>query len=411
MNYIKKVVKVIWHTLPLNQKIFFLRQRLNTKRIKLRKPLIQTLYDYRVFSKKGVHTFFGYYDLDPVNSEGKILYQEVSDGCAESDIIVDKIDGGDKQYITKSNAWNWQQGSRLRWFPANDNVILFNDFVKGKYICRMVNIVDKSETIIDFPFYDVSHDGRYALSIDFLRLGYMRPGYGYTNIKLDEDYSSFLDKGIDLIDISNNCKVKTISYNRIAESLNKDLDQKENWYLNHLSYSPNDQKFLFFFIEEKGSYFKSNLLTYDIQRDLISVHESELLASHYAWYDNEHILCTAYYDSQTDYKCGYFIYDINNKTKRPIMPSLLTIDGHPTFIDNNHFITDTYPDENGYQGIYLANIANDEIKPIVSVYNYLVQSVEKRTDLHPRFDKDSNILCFDANYNGKRSMIALKYNN
>lgn len=87
----------------------------------------------------------------------------------------------------------------------------------------------------------------------------------------------------------------------------------------------------------------------------------------------------------------------------------LSLDGHPSFyLDNNMILTDTYPDSNGFQYLKLVNINTDKSERLLKIYSKPVLSVERRTDLHPRFNKVKDIICFDANVFGNRELFIMK---
>jgi hypothetical protein len=351
------------------------------------------------------HTFFGYYDLSPFNIQSdEIIYLRVQrnePNCAE--IILHDLKTDNQNVITITRAWNWQQGSRLRWYPNSKDKILFNDVVDGIYKTKIINVRNNECSEIDLPVYDVDNNGMFAITLDFERLGKMRPGYGYSN--LNEDSKKDLkDEGVTLIDLNNHNEKKLIvTYKKIANVLNIKNPEFQNNYINHLSFSPDGKKFLFFWIEKKKNIHHASLLVYDIYRDELTTLEIIEKVSHYVWLNSEEILCTVYCANN---KCNYFKYSLS-KEKEIINPNMLINDGHPSIINDNLILTDTYPDKNGFQKLFITDIKNEKIANLLEIYSYYKPNPELRTDLHPRLSLNKKNICFDANINGYRQLFIL----
>lgn len=381
------------------QKVIIKRAINTIHRIAKKQRKILTKYEYEVIAEKSNDIFFGYYDITPFNGKN-IIYHDLTDDNESIRIIIQNLEDKSTKIIGQSNAWNWQQGTRLRWFSADE--VSFNDFNEGRYYNRIVNINDMSERVIDWPLYDINSDRSLGLTLNFGRLGLMRPGYGYT---CDKYESNELEKeSIDIIDLRSNTIIKSISYAAIQEALNSDTIF-ENCYLNHLSFSPDGKKFLFFWIEIINGYHKASLVVYDILKSKIIPLETNEKVSHYVWKGNDTILCTSY---STPYRCAYYLYSINDLKKVPFCPKSLSVDGHPSYYDDCTILTDTYPDKYGYQHLSFVNIENDTKLPILDVYSIPVTNGERRTDLHPRLNIEHNCVAVDVNLAGHRSILIIK---
>lgn len=363
---------------------------------------VQTTASYVKVGRKGYNSFFGYYDITPFNSRNDVLYIEVPSNEKQADICCYTLENKCSRIITNTKAWNWQQGSRLRWFSGSDEVISFNDFEDGKYINRILNIRDGKERKLDNPIYDWSFDGKRALTLDFARLGVLRPGYGYTCY--DYKAEDLNNNGIGLIDGVTGLQQRMLSYTEIADAIecNTDFDK---CYINHLSFCPSGKKFLFFWIEVINGYHKASLAVYDICEDLIIPLERNEKVSHYVWQDDNTIICTSY---STPRDCRYYVYCLNTRTREQICPKVLNRDGHPSFYQTDILLTDTYPDANYYQHLMLVDMIKDEYKPILDIFSNPRFNGERRTDLHPRFNSDKSIISIDAHVSGKRKMYIIE---
>lgn len=362
-------------------------------------------YPVITISNKNADTFFGYYDISPFRNE-EILYVVKPKKSNFLDIVVGNTDGKCQTIVARTKAWNWQQGCRLRWFPSEKRVISFNGWNEnGKYNNTLLDLDSKEKRIIDYPLYDIDSKGVLGLSVDFERLGRLRPGYGYT--RNGKDLAPMIDNGIDVIDIQNNKIIKTIDYNRIISCFKRKINI-DNCYLNHLSFSPDGSKFLFFLIEIIEGYHMAYLLVYDLHKDEVIVLDEEEKVSHYVWLDNNSIICTAYKDPRT---CRYYLYEIETPKKTLLAPSSLDRDGHPSISNQKDIVlTDTYPDEYFFQHLMFVDLNKDTKYPVADVYSDPHIKGEMRTDLHPRFNDTFDLISFDANIRGNRNLYIIQLN-
>ena len=375
---------------------------MNLQRRAKGKKRIDTNYTVRVLGRKKYDSFFGYYDISPFNKHDEIVYIEVGKEMKCAEIVLHSIRENNTRIVTSTRAWNWQQGARLRWFPGSDDIITFNDYKPGKYYNRILNLRTKEERIIDYPIYDYNNDGSLALTLDFARLGVLRPGYGYTC----EDYKvgDLTSNGIGIIDVASGTLRHYITYSEIAKALNtKTL--LENCYINHLSFSPSGKIFLFFWIEIVNKYHKASLAVYNIEKNEIIPLETKEKVSHYVWQDDSNIICTSYL---TPRDCSYYIYNVEQRKRQIICPDILNRDGHPSIFKENIILTDTYPDLSYIQHLMLVDLKNDFSKPLLNIYSDPHTIGERRTDLHPRFNQCKDTICIDANVYGNRKLYLLK---
>jgi len=60
--------------------------------------------------------------------------------------------------------------------------IIFNDRRKDHFISVIYNIEGEEAYELPIPIYTLSHNGRYALTLNFSQLAMTRPGYGYVGV-------------------------------------------------------------------------------------------------------------------------------------------------------------------------------------------------------------------------------------
>lgn len=372
-------------------------------RLKNHKNKIQTDYSIKTVQEKKSHVFFGYYDITPFNVKtDEILYLVLPQKSKEVQIVLADTSSNKKQIITTSSAWNWQQGVRLRWMPNNSREIIFNDFVNETYIARIVNVDSRTERKINTPLYDISPDGKYGLSLDFERLGCKRPGYGYTCKAYNENEHDLLNIGIDLVNLTNNSVKRLITYKQLIHLFGSHEKDAHKHYINHISFSPDGNKFLFFWLTADKPLHSASLCIYDLKTNMSVIADKDCRVSHYVWESSDAIIYTAYDDNNN---CRYYRYIISTKTKSIIQSKFLQVDGHPSIQNEGLLLTDTYPDINGFQRLFITSSKNEaNYQPLVSIYSTCMMEGEQRTDLHPRFNYMKNKICFDANINGYRML-------
>lgn len=380
----------------------FLKQSLY--RFVFRKPVLSTKCEYRCISKNKTHVFFGYYDVSPFNEySDEIVYLNLSEGSSKVKIVRSHLSNlQNEDIISESKAWSWQQGVRLRWMPSNNRQIVFNDFIEGKYVSRIVNVDNKTERILLAPLYDISPDGNIGLSVDFERLESKRAGYGYSCRPYVEEGKDLKNEGIDLVHINENIQERIITYEAIAKAEGNDNIDFKNAYINHISFSPSGKYFLFFWIVIIGDKHKASLMVYSFENKQIMPIETVETVSHYVWDTDERIICTVY---DENHNCSYFKYDIVKMSKE-YLDKFPNRDGHPSIFENGDFLTDTYPDLNGFQRIYKCNMGFG-YEELLSVYSTCLMEGKKRTDLHPRISPNNKCICFDANLRKYREIFII----
>jgi hypothetical protein len=402
-QFIKKIIPL---SLRRTIRKVFRIPKIHTLRIIKRTPFVCSDKKITFLGDKGKHSFFGYYDISPFNTEtDEVIYLVLSDNLTNADIVLEDITSRTKKIVAHTNVWNWQQGCRLRWFPGSSDEIIYNDYITERGYCtKIINVRTKNEKILHFPLYDINKTGELGITLDFSRLGIKRPGYGYTMIPYTEPVD-LADEGLYVIDIKANTSVKILTYRQIAETLKMNIQDYRHIYLNHLCFSPSGNKFLFFYLNTERPRLEAYLLVYDLSKSLLKVLEPELRLSHYVWEDDNHIIGTSL--GKND--CGYYRYDMfGNKTR--ILPELLVCDGHPSLYKYGKILTDTYPDKQGYQTLFLFDEKTQEIDVLAKIFSTPKYTGERRTDLHPRFNNNKTRISFDANINGYRNFCYFDIN-
>ena len=350
------------------------------------------------------NVFCGYYDLVPERN-GKILVHVISKNAQHNEMAkLGYFDVKTKEFceFAETQAWCWQQGSRLRW--ANQkNVVFYNAARDGKYVTIKLDIAKRESKSFPLAFYDISKDERYGASLNFDRLQRLRPGYGYScfDDKTMSDAASDRD-GLFIYNFKNNKVKLAVSLKELADKV--DVEHRYQHYLNHISFSPNSRKIMFFHLwtEKWGRFnWRNQLCIYDILRDQLLVLESKAVVSHYAWVNDDELIMTGG-DLDGEF---YRIYDLRTKKYRELKNEHLKRDGHPVVIGKNMFCTDTYPDSNCLQEVFLYDLDKNRYNELIKLYSDPLLWAEKRCDLHPKFCLREHAILVDSTYSDNERKI------
>ncbi len=330
------------------------------------------------FAVSGKDTFFGYYDLKSISDDGTKLLSHVID----NDIaIIGYFDINTMEFKTISNtrAWNWQMGSRLRWYEDGKSVI-FNDYDGKDYISRVVDIEGKELHRFNYPIYDMDISTNVAYFTDFTVLHHLREGYGYTNKTVNfEQYYKECVNGVYRVNLFDNKVQMLISIEQLQMLMPTD-DMKDKYhYINHITINPRNKDIMFFHLwtDGKGTW-KNRMIFMDAEGNIIKIITDFDRASHYEWKNENNILVSVVIKNKIEYR----LYDY--RTGRYELVDGILTDGHPTYLNSRFFITDTYPNRCAMQSVYICDSHEHTYKNIFSIYHSTKKHGVQRCDLHPR---------------------------
>lgn len=366
---------------------------------------------YTEYGVPGKNVFFGYYHLDQYNSDmGKMLAHVVKNHAnpAKDRAALVWIDANDKTIhkIAETKSWSWQQGARLRWHPVQNDIVLYNDYENGKYVTKSVDIKTGENRVLCRALYDLDSTASFGLSLNFDRLQRLRPGYGYSCQADDTVGEKIPEKdGVFAVDINSNKERLLFSLSELASDI-----KKENvyHYINHLSISPSGKRFMFFHIWTEDASAQWNMRFYVANNDGsgLTMLEDDVRVSHYCWVDDDSLLATRRVSGK---EFQHVLYNLKTGDKIVNSSNLINKDGHPSMIGNG-FITDTYPQGNMMQYIYLSTVSGEYGEEICKLFGDPICYGEHRCDLHPRVFKGKHIT-IDTTYKGKlRTILSFDLN-
>jgi len=366
------------------------------------------------------HHFFGYYGICPWNASGTHLL------CLESDLhdrpptaadratvgLVDLSSGGFEP-LAETRAWNLQQGCMLHWLPtAPDRTITYNDRHGDHFVAVVLEVHTGDQRVLPHPISALSHDGRTALSLNYARLKSLRPVVGYAG--LPDPYTGQLhpaEDGIYRIDVETGEAEVVVSYQQAFEFLNQQpgteaqsLSERTLWF-NHTVFNRNDSRFCFVcrWNERVGTIAHTYLLSAGVDgTDLRMLMWSG--ASHMDWRTPSELLVWA----RVEEGPHYYRVDDASEARTIVGRDVLTRDGHCSFTrDGAWLLTDTGPDEENLQTLLLWNMAEERKVVLGQFESPPPFRDEIRCDLHPRWSRDEQQVCFDSIHEGTRQVYVI----
>lgn len=346
--------------------------------------------------------FFGYYDKSPWDiTDRYLLCHRVNKGAlpnTRADILlIDTQNNNCIQMIGDTHTWNYQQGSMLQWLgPDYSDEIIYNDYRDGRYCAVIYNIKHKTERIIPSNIYSVSPKGDFALSLNFVHLYHLRKSYGY--YPYDTNQNNLCIRHIDL---TNESIKEIISYSDLLEIRFKDSMRNAQHKVNHIMINPSGRRFLFMHRWIKNNQKYSRLFSCQCDgSDLYSFMDYDMI-SHYYWKNDQEIIVFLRHQG----KNGYYLLKDKSTEIYAVWKDLHN-DGHPSYsLDERRVITDTYPDKNRCSTLYLNN--EKEVKIINRFYHPFRYDEDNRCDLHPRWNRKGDKICFDGVLEGNRAMYVM----
>ena len=373
----------------------------------------------RVTPNDGKEYFFGYYDKSPWDATGRYMlstranntWSDVSPHEIADILLIDTLDGNKITKIADSRTWNVQMSCMLQWLgPDYSSRIIYNDFRDNKYVSIIKDVKTSEERIIDAPVYSVSQDGKEALSLDFSRLYSLRPGYGYYNLPEATKGVALPDStAVWKIDLVTGVIEPLLSYKDFAtfQPRSEMMDSSAVHKVNHLMINPNGKRFMVLYRWFVGQRKFTRLITCDMDGKEMYLLSDDDMVSHCCWKDDETILA---FENKKDGGPGYYLMKDRSDQYSHCWPQLSN-DGHPGYSpDGSMIVTDTYPDRARMAEIKLMDgkdESNTEVKVVARVFAPFKYDNDTRCDLHPRWSRAGDKICFDSVFEGHRGMYVV----
>lgn len=354
--------------------------------------------------------FVGYYDHSAFNvSDENVLlvhstahasWRRPSPRIPVSIELFDWKEGKVQAELGQSYCWNWQQGARALWLDKTR--VIFNvydeaaDCYRSEIVCSATG--QKSELAI--PVQEIDREGRvYGLSYEALAL--IRPDYGYRNRRVA--LRSLFDNGIDQYDPGTGYVRRILNIaSLVDEAAFRHGIQPTRGKLNHIMASPDCGTIVFLFRYFLGDQRVTDLYSYDLEQNHHRLELADLGLSHACWWDSQTLVATLNGPEGFGY---YFVHVGTDKR-----PSLICQrnDGHPSRINEEFLLTDSYPDKFGLRRLMALGIHSRQFVEIASSPEPLLFQGETRCDLHPSLSPSGRWIQFDCAVGHRRSVAVIK---
>lgn len=369
--------------------------------------------------------FFGFHDVSPLSvDEKKCLANKVpfegrmpKKGDSMEIGYFDVIEGrfGSFHKISDTFAWNYHKGCRLQWL--DDNTVIYNTANGDKLYSESKNILSGKITKYDYPIDAIFNNGDSVLATSFCyeRLNRCMPGYGYAVGDGDSSEVAPSDSGLYIVDLNSGNRRLLVSLNKLATTIGKDYLEGYTHFVTHTEFS-HDGKYIAFLYRtapigmEGKDMHKTWILVYDLNNDKIITFPTQQSGSHYVWNKNNEIIASCVLNGKS---CHVLFNPSSPDVYKIIAANILNSDGHQSFIDENVFVTDTYPDRRRMSKLYLVNVKEDSATLLANLYSpkqFQTRNVHCHIacDLHPRISPSGHYVCFDSPRTGKRSLYIMR---
>lgn len=402
--------------------------------------------------------WFGYYNYDAISRDGtKMLCNRATFDAraitAEDTIELGWYDLKDGQWhsIGMTNSFNWQQGAMLQWMPNDENKVIYNCSKDNHFKSVILDIVTGEKKELDFPVYCVTSDGRYSISLNYERSYWCR-AYHYQSVRNPAyDVQVAEDDGIFKVDLQNNTVSRIVAIRDvIAMDAPEDFKTAKHW-LEHIMINPASDRIVFLHRYSYGNAYNTRMFICDADGRNLQIIDGwkENDWSHFGWKGNRAFAIYSvkknsfqanYAKSVQKVKSKFSVMSIVNWMvhlpglriiKDKLKPStkyyklyeekngiftfvqnyddkLFRIDGHPSFTsDERYMITDSYPDESGYQHLIIFDTVTMK-GVVVGKLKAPLSGNPASCDLHPKLSSGGKYVVVDTAYTGKHHMIVLE---
>jgi hypothetical protein len=354
------------------------------------------------------HHFFGYYGIPPWNKSGKrliCLESEFQDHLPSADEpasvgLVDPRTGAFTK-VGETRAWNLQQGAMMCWNPLNpETEVILNDRRDGEVVAAILNVQTGSKRYLPRANNAVSHNGRYALCLTYGRLTRLRPVVGYVGVKdPNPNIAHPANDGVFLMDLATGKYRLVVSIQEIYERLvpkHPELKERHMWF-NHTVFNKDDTRF--FFLARSWTddrQLESAMFTVNIDgSDLREVIPYGSGVSHFEWRNAREILATFRFGEGKEKK--HVLFTDGLKDYRVIGTPLITSDGHCSFAPDEKWIATDQGNSAKREKLLVIYNVQTRVGTVLGSFplrDYYTGDV--RCDLHPRWNRTGDAICFDA---------------
>lgn len=364
--------------------------------------------------------FFGYYDKPPWDAAGRYMLALEARAVDRMPLpgetatvgLVDLRDGNRFEPLAQTTAWNWQQGCMLQWLPpACDRQIIYNDAVDGQHVAVILDIHTGARRILPRPIYNLTRDGRHAVSKSLARLAHTRPVVGYAGVvDPHADELAPAGDGIWAMDLQTGQSRLIVSLAQVAAFRPVESMAGVKHRFEHLVAAPDGRRLFFMHRWPMQTTARRNywdrLFTVGLDGSDMHLLADDGMVSHFDWRDGRHILAWARHKDRGDH---FYLFEDRTPNVQIVGEDVLTSDGHCSYSPDRRWILgDSYPDADLHKSLWVYEIAaNRRIDIGRFATPPALRHGDIRCDLHPRWNRDGTQVCTDSAHEGPRQMYVV----
>lgn len=382
-------------------------------------------------TREPMHNFFGYYDIQPFSSDNEYHLCHRTEFCDRMQHLTDAAEIGmirlyDNAFIplARTYAWNWQQGALLQWHPKYPNdKIIYNSVYGDEHLCERFSAVIQDvktgeKRILPMALANASPDGSFALGINFARVYWLRPGYGYAGINdrfASEPHPS--EDGIWRVDLETGeleLIISTDELFNLCEPYMTENERKMKYAVNHVNLNTDGSRMIVLFRGRSDLGANTVYVTFTVTLNSDGSEPYVLLShsgSHLHWRDRENVLIWSKPEG-AEHPDFYLLKDKTEEHTLFDKKELIGRNGHVSFSpDRRYVLNDTYPLEDGYIKLSLYDTVTEERIPLADIASPRLRMLpceDVRCDLHPRWSGDGSMISFDSVHEGHRHIYRIR---
>lgn len=359
------------------------------------------------------HHFYGYFNMNPWNAALthhlalETTFQDRRPGPDDT-ALVGLVEAATGRFTphARTAAFNFQQGSMLRWIDAgHGEEFTYNDWEDGALVARAVNPSTGVARTIGGAIEATSPTQPLAIGLNYARIARCRPVVGYASAAGaggDEPYPA--DDGLFLLDLRTGQRRLILSIAEVIAALPMDQTRDGLAYFHHVFFNPSGTRLVFFCRVTRPHGWHSSLWSVNPDgSDLACQLDYRYMVSHLDWWDDQRLVVST---DLFDGRLGFVTFTDGAGDFRPFGAGILPRDGHLCFSpDRRWAISDTSPrDAAGMSDLFLFDQQAGERVSLGQFHAPASIAGDIRCDLHPRWRPDGTAITIDSVHEGSRQI-------
>lgn len=353
--------------------------------------------------------FFGYYGINVWNAaRTHILALETEQNnrlpAPGEEAVIGLVEISTSRFtpLTRTRAWNLQQGCMLFWDPCHpSDRFYFNDVVNGRLVSVLYDIPTGKRKEIPYTISGLSHDGRYALHMNYARISRLRKVVSYGGVADTSRLDPHPDTdGVFIVDLLTGDSRLLISYAEITRQIARYAPQVVDrpMWIEHAEFSRSDERVLFLprTWDEQGKELLTGLYTIRLDgKDLKRILPYGAGVSHFGWRNDDQMVVTC--DSDSEHSSRFHAL-VDEKSISPLVG--MNWDGHCSFDHTGNWVlSDGKKDRKKVtNSVWLFHLPSSTLCRVhtFEMADRRFLSGDTRCDLHPRISDDNSMICVDG---------------